>query len=189
MWSSRAISRIPKSCISLKTGEHSQYLAQWFCLIVHINVCLIFCAFWRDLSAEEHQEMGMGQHTEGWAHLGQGHQTVTTSVKAAFHVMQFRSPPPLTTLEFSMQTMSLKDGNASVGLPFSTHKLLLLAFSSNLKLHIRYRAAPTHPPSPITNHQSPITHHPSNLYSILAFDFLENLMLKENPFFFLVRFS
>ena len=43
-------------------------------------------------------------------------------VEAVSHVFQFRHAQPLTTLEFNMQIMSLKVGDANVALLSSLHK-------------------------------------------------------------------
>lgn len=48
--------------------------------------------------------------------LGQGHLAVSTSVKAANHVLPFKHPQRLIEWDYSMQTMSPKDGNASADL-------------------------------------------------------------------------
>lgn len=58
---------------------------------------------------------------ESWADLDPGRPTVSTSAVVAGHAMQFKYLQTLIILELNMQIMSLKDGNASVELPSSTH--------------------------------------------------------------------
>lgn len=71
--------------------------------------------------------MGMKKNIEGWVGLGRDRQTVKTNAKAASLVFLFRYLQPLTVLEFKIPIMSPKDGNASVALLSSIHKIVFRA--------------------------------------------------------------